>query len=84
MKHREQRIAVVLDLGPLMSIARILDRERMQAELCLHLCERVGVRFAQGNPHEDIRLGYVIADLLDGDVGEFLSVLVGDTTDQHD
>jgi hypothetical protein len=37
VQHREQRIAVLLDLRPLMAVARVLDREIVQAELELHL-----------------------------------------------
>ena len=80
----KQRIAVLLDLGPLVAFARILDRELVQPEFRGHLVELRGRRVDNGDPHEAVGPAHVFADVLDRDVGELLSVLVGDAGDQHE
>ena len=52
VQHREQAVAVVLDLRPLVAVARVFDRQRMQIELRLHLLERRRIRIAQRHPDE--------------------------------
>jgi hypothetical protein len=38
VQHREQRVAVFLDLRALMAVARVFDRKLVQVELVLHGC----------------------------------------------
>ena len=83
VQHREQRIAVFLDLGPLMAVTRIVDGELVQPEFLGHLVQFGRLRFEQRDPHEAIRPAHVFADVLNRYVGELAAVLVGDTADQH-
>ena len=83
MQHREQRIAVLLDLRPLMPFACILERKLVQPELLAHQLELLGRRVLQRDPHEAFGLRYVVADGLDLDVGELAAVLICSAVDQH-
>ena len=83
MHHRKQRVAVFLDLGALVAVARILDRQVVQPEFFLHRIEFTIGRIAQRHPDEAILPFKVIADLLDGKVGKLDAVLVGNAIDQH-
>ena len=44
VQHREHRVAVLLDLGPLMAVAGIFHRQFMQIELFLQIGEFAGLR----------------------------------------
>jgi hypothetical protein len=79
----EQRVPVLLDLGPLVPVPRILDGQFVQVELLLHLAQFVVGRVAQGHPDEAVRLEQPSVDVLDGYVGELAAVLVGHAVDQH-
>jgi hypothetical protein len=83
MDHGEQAFAVFLDLGPLMTVVGILDRQRMQPEFLAHFFELGNGRIAQGDPDETAGLLQVVADLLDVEVGQLAAILVGDAVDQH-
>jgi len=84
VQHRKQRIAVFLDLRPLMSLARILDRELVQAELLRHLVQ-LGFRWLeQSHPYETAGAMEVFADVGDRDVGQLSTLLVRDATDEHE
>src|SRR5262245_46393467 len=48
----EQRLAVLLDLGVLMCLAGVLDRQIMQAELRLHALQEIDARLPQTDPHD--------------------------------
>ncbi len=81
--HHEEQVAVLLDLRPLMPLARVLHGERMQVELLLHLGELLDGRVAQRHPHEAARALQVVADVALVDVRELAAFLVGDAVDQH-
>src|SRR5215213_5170768 len=49
-RHDEETGLVLFELGPLMGLAGVLDRERVQIELGLHLVEDFGVGLMQSNP----------------------------------
>ena len=66
----EQRIAVLLDLRPLVAVARVVDGELVQAELLRHLVELVHRRLEQRDPDEAVGPAHVLADVLDRNVGE--------------
>src|SRR6185437_8485119 len=83
VQHREQRIAVFLDLRSLMPFARILDRELVQAELLCHLVELLERRLEERDPDEEIRPMHVLADVRDGDIGDLATFFVGDAADEH-
>ena len=68
----EQRVAVLLDLGPLVAVARVFDGEFVQAELALHLVQlgrrwRRAARPRRSSPGVD-----VVADVFDRDVGQLV------------
>src|SRR5262245_43353274 len=64
----EQRLAVLLDLGMLMRLAGILDRQIMQSELRLYALQEVGARFPQSDPHDVAWPLRPFARFLDGDI----------------
>ena len=79
----EQRVVVLLDLRPLVALARVLDGERMEAELRRHLVDLFLRRLEQRDPDEALGPRHVVADVGHRDVAELLPVLVGDAVDQH-
>ena len=83
MQHREETVAIVFDLGPLMTVTRVFHRKRMQAELLLQIVECLGIGLTQRHPDEVVRLAHILLDLLNTDVGHFVAVLVNDAADQH-
>src|SRR6266436_2270346 len=64
----EQRLAVLLDLGMLMCLAGILDRQIMQSELRLHALQEVGAGLPQSDPHHVPWPFRPFARFLDGDI----------------
>jgi hypothetical protein len=79
----EERVAVLLHLGALVAVVGVLDRQRVQAELHLHVVELFVGRIAQRHPHEAPRPGDVFADVVHSNVGELGAVFVGHAVDQH-
>jgi hypothetical protein len=58
-----------------------LDRQFVQVELFLHLAHLVIGGVAQRDPDEAAGTFEIIADVLDWNVGEFFTFLVGDAVD---
>jgi hypothetical protein len=81
--HDEQRLAVDLELGPLMRLERILDREIMQAEALLHLAEDVLARLMQADPDEPPGLGLELGEAVDVEISDPPSLLISRTADDH-
>jgi hypothetical protein len=81
--HDEQGRAVLLDLRPLVAVARALDRQLVQAELVLHLPQFVVAGIVQRDPDEAAGPLQPLVDGLDRDVGELAPVLVSHAVDQH-
>jgi len=81
--HHEQRIAIFLDLGTLVAVVRILDRQFVQVEFLLHRGEFAGPGIQERHPDEAIGTAYVVADFVGLDVGEFTAVLVCGAVDEH-
>src|SRR5215217_540579 len=69
-RHDEQRVAILLDLRPLMGVVGILDRKVMQLALPLHAAEHRHVRLAQADPDHGIGLAAPARGLIDGDVAD--------------
>jgi hypothetical protein len=65
----EQGVAILLDLRPLVGLAGVLDRERVQVELRLHLGQQDVIRFEQPDPHHVPRPPRPGACVFDRDVG---------------
>ena len=83
MQDGEDGVAVLLDLRPLVAVARVLHRQLVQVEFVLHGGQFRGVGVLQRHPDEAVRSVDVGLDLALGDFGEFPAVLVGDAIDQH-
>src|SRR5262249_37758577 len=69
----EQRLAILLDLGVLMCLARVLDRQIMQAELRLHALQELVARLPQSDPHDMPWPFRPLARFLDGDIFDVAS-----------
>ncbi|AND90887.1 hypothetical protein ACVIW3_000958 [Bradyrhizobium diazoefficiens] len=76
-RHDEQGLAVLLDLGPLVGVGGVLDREIVQVELLLHGAEQGRVRLVQPDPDHVAGLGPPARGLADGDVGDAPAVDIG-------
>ena len=83
LQDGKQRVAVLLDLGPLMAVSRVLDGQVRQVEFLLHLLELGRRRVLQPDPDEATGTLQIVADRLLRDVGELLAFLIGDAVDQH-
>jgi len=59
---------IALELGPLVVLEGVLDRERVEAELVGDLLEVVPVGHAQVGPDDAVLLLEVVGDLLDREV----------------
>ena len=66
----EQRVAILLELRPLVRMLGILDGKVMQVELLLHAVQQLAVRLEQADPHDMPFLARPFACLLDRDVGD--------------
>jgi hypothetical protein len=83
VEHHEQRIAVLLELGSLVAVACVLDGERVQVELLLHLGKLALGGVLERHPHEAAGAREIVADLVLVDVRELAAVLVHHAIDQH-
>ena len=66
----EERVAILLKLGPLMCVGRVLDRERVQVELLLHAAQQRRLGFAQADPDDMVVLACPFAGFRDGNIGD--------------
>ena len=55
LEHDEERVTVKLELGALVGVDRVLDRERVQRELLPDRVELLLGRFVEADPGEDVR-----------------------------
>jgi hypothetical protein len=78
-QHDEDGVAVLLELGPLVSELGVFNRQVVETELVLNLLEELGGGIVETDPHEDARLLEDLADVWDGDVAEAPTFRVGDT-----
>ena len=65
----EQRLAILLELGPLVGLERVLDGEVMQAELRLEPPQEVEAGLVQADPDHVPGLARPLADVLDRNLG---------------
>ena len=91
-QHDEQGIAVDLELGALMRVVGVLDREVVQPEPALHPAQQLLARLVQAEPDEAVGARVIAARdeveggrgiVLDVDVGDPAPALVGGTVDDH-
>jgi hypothetical protein len=83
VQHGKQRIAIFIDLGPLMTVARIFNRQRMQVELGLHVFKCLVVGIAQRHPHKTTGLIHIPMNLVGGNIGHLSTIPVENAIDQH-
>ena len=83
VQDREERVAVLFDLGTLMAVLRVFHRQRMQVELTLQVLEFACLRVGDGDPDETVGMADELTDFRDGDVGDLVTVTVGDAVDEH-
>ena len=84
-KDDEERVAVHLDLGPLVGAVSVLDRQVVEAELRLHPAQQLLARLVEPDPDEAIGLLEDLADLLDVDALVPLAIGIGHAIDDaHD
>jgi hypothetical protein len=76
VQHDEEHIAVHLQLGPLVRVARVFNGEIVQAEFLLHAVEHRVVGLMQTEPDKRARRVQHVADGLDGQVALTLAVAV--------
>ena len=73
----EERVAVLLELRPLVGTERILDGEVVQPERLLQGSEELLVWLLEADPHELVRLAKDVADLGDRDVPDLVPTGLG-------
>lgn len=84
VQHDEQRFAVGFDLGPLVRVVGVLDRQLVQAELLLQLAQQRFIGLMRTDPDEALRrIGKRIADGFQIDIAARTLAAVGDAVDQH-
>ena len=75
-RYNEQGVAVLLELGLLVSLASILNRKRVQIKLLLNAIQQIWAGLEQANPNDVTGAVSPSAGLLDGDVCDALSFCV--------
>ena len=84
LEDEEERIAVDLELRPLMSVNRILDRELVEGELSPHCIELILVRLVQPDPDEGVATLRRLERLLEREIAVVpKSILVDGAVDDH-
>lgn len=66
----EERVAILLKLGPLMRVGGVLDSERVQVELLLHAAQQRGLRLEQADPDDMVVLARPFAGFRHRDIGD--------------
>ncbi len=82
-QHHEQRIAVFLDLRPLVGAVSVLDGEVVEAELLLDLPQQILVRLVEADPDELALEAQDLADILEIDGAHALAVGIRHAVDDH-
>jgi hypothetical protein len=82
-QHYEERLAVDIDLGPLVRAKRVLDREFVQTELPLDALQDIFARFMQPDPHEAVWVVHETAALVDIEIGYAPAILVPGAGNHH-
>ena len=77
----EERVAVALELGPLVGQVGVLDGEVVQPELGLHLLEERLVGLVEADPDEAVVLLEDLADVLERDIRHPAALRVGGARD---
>ncbi len=83
LQHHEYAFAVLFDLGPLMPVAGIFNSKLVQSELFLHGFKLRRLRIRQTDPNKAVGLVNIEMNLANRDIGEFATILISDTVDEH-
>src|SRR3546814_13796100 len=84
LQHDEQRIAVDLNLGPLMGMVRIFHRQFVQAEFVLQGLPQWFVGLQCADPDQALAVGSQgFTDVIECDVLAFAGTAVGEAVDPH-
>ena len=78
----EKRVAILFELGSLVRVLGVLDRQIVQVELPLDAVQKLAVRLEQADPHDMPLLARPLASLLDGNVGD--AAAIGIDARRHD
>jgi hypothetical protein len=76
-RHDEEAGLVLLKLGPLMGLAGVLDGERVQVELSLHLAEHLGAGLVQSDPDDVVGALHPRAGFRDAHIGHAAAIDIG-------
>lgn len=68
-RHDEQRVAILVDLRPLVGVVCVSYGEIVQVELPLHTGQESHIRFMQPDPDYMARPAAPACGLIDGDIG---------------
>ena len=66
----EERVAILLELRPLMRVGGVLDRERVQVELLLHAAQQRRLGLEQADPDDVVVFARPFAGFRDRDIGD--------------
>jgi len=81
--HDEQRVPIDFKLRSLMGAQRVLDSEVMQSKALLHRAQQRLIRLVQADPDEAAIGGVSLVRLIEIDVRDPASAMVGGAVDQH-
>src|SRR5260370_30134830 len=81
--HDEQRVPIDFKLRSLMGAQRVLDSEVMQSKALLHRAQQRLIRLVQTDPDEAAAGVVSLACLIEIDVRDPASAMVGGAVDQH-
>jgi len=76
-RHDEETRLILLELGPLMGLAGVLDGEWVQVELSLHLIQHLGAGFVQSDPDDVAGPLRPLTCLREADLGHAAAVHIG-------
>ena len=84
LQDEEERIAVDLELRPLMRVDRVLDRQLVQLELAAHGVELLDRRLEEPDPDEGVGVAGRVVGVLESELAlTAASVLVHGAVDDH-
>jgi hypothetical protein len=80
-QDHEKRILVALELGPLMAVQRVLDRQIVESELILNGAQQPFRRLDQPDPDEGLRPPQRVLDVAEIDLAQPGAAFVSDAVD---
>ena len=77
-QHDEQRVAEFIDLGSLVRLVGVFDRQLVETEFLLHLGQELVRRLVEAHPDEGLGILDDLADVVEGNLAQALAARVGD------